>query len=384
MRGCVASLVQVSFCASKLFGLKRLSKLFQSLLNQHTAPAVTKRLLKLLMPKVLGPALSAIILIASYTLTTGAEAQNGVKNIEKPLAWPSRPVHIIVGFPGGSSPDLTARILAEPLSRALGQPIIIDNRPGASGNIATDLIAKARDDHTLGIVINGNLTSAKMLYPRLPYDPTLDFAPISLLTTAPMVLVSGAGQPQGAAFFKVAQQNGDRWNYGSVGNGSVSHLGMELIKSTRQGLLAVHIPFSGNPQVVTALIGEQIQMALMPPGIAMPQVRAGRLTAVGLTSGRSALVPDVAPLADTGLPGLENINLEVWNALVGPSTLSKAAQNRLAVEIPRIMRDPETRQKFFTQGWQAVGTSAEGLTNRLRKETASLGHIIKTRDIRLD
>ena len=122
----------------------------------------------------------------------------------------------------------------------------------------------------------------------------------------------------------------------------------------------------------------------MPPGIAMPQVRAGRLTAVGLTSGRSALVPDVAPLADTGLPGLENINLEVWNALVGPSTLSKAAQNRLAVEIPRIMRDPETRQKFFTQGWQAVGTSPDGLRSRLKDESALLGNIIQTRGIKLE
>ena len=364
--------------------LKRSLKLLQSLVNQQTAPAVTNRLFKPLVPKPLKTALFTIIFIASYALGTGAKAQNDVKNDEKTLAWPTRPVHIIVGFPGGSSPDLTARILAEPLSRALGQPVIIDNRPGASGNIATDLVAKARDDHTLGIVINGNLTSAKMLYPGLPYDPSVDFTPISLLTTAPMVLVSGAGQPKGAAFFKLAQQNGDRWNYGSVGNGSVSHLGMELIKSTQQGLQAVHIPFSGNPQVVTALIGKQIQLALMPPGIAMPQVRTGRLTAVGLTSGRSALVPDVAPLADTGLPGLENIDLEVWNALVGPSTLSKAAQNRLALEIPRLMRDPDTRQKLFTQGWQAVGTSAEGLTNRLRKETASLGHIIKTRGIRLD
>ena len=326
----------------------------------------------------------AIILIATCVLGSGARAQNSTQNSEKTGSWPSRPVHLIVGFPGGSSPDLTARILAEPLARALGQPVIIDNRPGASGNIAADMVAKASDDHTLGIVINGNLTSAKLLYSKLPYDPSIDFTPISLLTTAPMVLVSGAGQPQGAAFFKAAEQNGDRWNYGSVGNGSVAHLGMELIKSTSKGLLPVHVPFSGNPQVVTALIGGQIQMALMAPGIAMPQVRAGRLTAIGLTSGRSALVPDVPSLADTGLPGLANINLEVWNALVGPRNLSKAAQDRLAIEVPRIMRDPETRQKLFSQGWQAVGTSAEGLANRLQKETASLGHIIKTRDIRMD
>ena len=289
-----------------------------------------------------------------------------------------------MGFPGGSSPDLTARTLAEPLSRALGQPVIVENRPGASGNIAADMVAKATDDHTLGIVINGNLTSAKLLYPRLPYDPAKDFTPVSLLTTAPMVLVAPAGQPEGTAFFAAARAGGERWNYGSVGTGSLAHLGMELIKSRSAGLLPVHVPFSGNPQVVTALLGGQIQMALMAPGVAMPQVRAGKLVAIGITSGRSALLSDVAPLADTREAGLKSISLEVWNALVGPANLSKAAQARLGIEVPRIIRDTDTRQKLFNQGWQAVGTSPEGLRTRLKEETATMGNIIQTRGVKLE
>lgn len=345
---------------------------------------MNKKFFKSLAKKGLMHSISAIVLIAAGAYGTVANAQNDSKSGVKPAAWPTRPVRLIVGFPGGSSPDLTARILSEPLSRALGQPVVIDNRPGASGNIAADMVAKASDDHTLGIVINGNLTSAKLLYPKLPYDPAVDFTPVSLLTIAPMVLVSGPGQPAGAAFFKLARQQGDRWNYGSVGTGSVAHLGMELLKSTQKGLQAVHIPFAGNPQVVTALIGGQVQMALMAPGVAMPQVRAGRLTAIGLTSGRSVLVPDVAPLSETGLRGLADVQLEVWNALVGPRTLSKAARDRLAVEVPRIIRDADIRQKLFNQGWQAVGSSAEGLTAKLQQETASLGQIIKTRDIRMD
>ena len=328
--------------------------------------------------------LTAMLLVACSLYANCARSQNSPQKTVPDAAWPTRAVRLLVGFPGGSSPDLTARTLAEALSKALGQPVIVENKPGASGNIAADQVAKAVDDHTLGIVINGNLTSAKLLYPKLPYDPAKDFTLISLLTTAPLVLVAPAGQPQGAAFFNAARQGGKSWNYGSVGNGSVAHLGMELIKSNSPGLLPEHIPFSGNPQVVTALLGGQIQLALMAPSVAMPQVRAGKLVAIGLTSGRSTLVADVAPLADTGEAGLKKVNLEVWNALVGPANLSKAAQARLGEEVTRIIRDPDVRQKLFSQGWQAVGTSPEGLKSRIQQETALLGSIINTRGIKID
>jgi tripartite-type tricarboxylate transporter receptor subunit TctC len=296
-------------------------------------------------------------------------------------AWPTKPVRILVGFPGGSTPDMAARTLAEPLSRALGQPVVIENKPGASGNIAADQVAKAADDHTLGVVINGNLTSAKLLYPKLPYDPAKDFAPISLLATAPLVLVAPANEPGGADFFAAARQGGTQWNYGSVGNGSVAHLGMELLKSRVPGLTPVHVPFAGNPQVVTAMLGGQIQMALIPPGVAMPQVRAGKLKAIGLAGGRSSLVPEVPPLADAGVA---NVNLEVWTALIGPANLSKAAQARLAQEVPHIIRDADTRQKLFNQGWQAIGTSPDGLKSRVKEEAAILGGIIQSRGIKLE
>ncbi|MES2978190.1 MAG: tripartite tricarboxylate transporter substrate binding protein [Pseudomonadota bacterium] len=296
-------------------------------------------------------------------------------------AWPTRPVKIIVGFPGGSTPDMSARTLAEPLSRALGQPVIVENRTGASGNIAADLVAKATDDHTLGVVINGNLTSAKLLYPALPYDPARDFQLISLLTTAPLLLVAPADQASGAAFFEAARRGGSSWNYGSVGTGSVAHLGIELLKSRVPGLNAVHVPFGGNPQVLTALLGGQVQMALIPPGIAMPQVRAGKLKAIGLAGGRSALVPEVGPLSDAGV---KDFNLEVWTALIGPARLAPAAVARLAQEVPRILRDADTRQKLFNQGWQAVGTSPEGLKGRISEETRLLGDIIRSRGVKLE
>ncbi|HVR53215.1 MAG TPA: tripartite tricarboxylate transporter substrate binding protein [Pseudorhodoferax sp.] len=295
-------------------------------------------------------------------------------------SWPTRPVRLLVGFPGGSTPDMAARALAEPLSRALGQPVVVENKAGASGNIAADQVAKATDDHTLGVVINGNLTSAKLLNPKLSYDPLKDFSEISLLATAPLVLVAAPQLPDGAAFFAAMRQAGEKANYGSVGAGSVAHLGMELLKA-KAGIAPVHVPYSGNPAVVTAIMGEQVQMALVPPGVAMPQVHAGKLKAIGVTSGRSALVPDVAPLADAGV---KDFNLEVWTALVGPASLSKAAQARLAAEVPRIMREPDTRTRLLNQGWQAVGTSSEGLRQRVKEEAALLGGIIRAQNISVE
>lgn len=295
--------------------------------------------------------------------------------------WPTRPVRLIVGFPAGSTPDISARALADALTKSLGQAVFVENKPGASGNIAADQVAKSRDDHTLGVVINGNLTSAKMLYPKLGYDPAKDFSLISLLTTAPLVLVAPPNLPGGAEFFAAARAAGSQWNYGSVGLGSVGHLGMELLQSKVGKMSAVHVPYPGNPQIVNGMLGGQVQMALVPPGIAMPLVHSGKLRAIGLTGGRSTLVPDVAPLSDAGV---RDFKLEVWTALVGPASLSKAAQQRLSVAVPQAMREGPTRQILFNQGWTAVGTSPEGLRSRIQEETALLGGIISTHAIKLE
>jgi tripartite-type tricarboxylate transporter receptor subunit TctC len=295
--------------------------------------------------------------------------------------WPRRTVKLMVGFPGGSTPDMAARILAEPMARALGQPVVVENRPGASGNIAADQVAKATDDHTLGVLINGNLTSAPLLNKALPYKPERDFTLLSLLTTAPLVLVARPDLPAGTAFFQAGAVAGDKWSYGSVGIGSVGHLGMELLAS-RSGIRPVHVPYPGNPQVVNALIAGQIQLALIPPGLAMPQVRAGKLKAIGLsTRGRSTLVPELAPLVEAGVVGFD---VDVWTALVGPARLPAAAQARLAALVPELVRDADTRQKLFNVGWQAVGSAPEALRSRVRFETATLGGIILMRNIKAE
>ncbi|WP_246316125.1 Bug family tripartite tricarboxylate transporter substrate binding protein [Tepidicella baoligensis] len=295
-------------------------------------------------------------------------------------AWPSRPVRLLVGFPPGSSPDLMARTIAEPLAQALGQPVVVENRPGAGGNVAADAVARADDGHTLGLLINGNMTIAKILNPATPYDPLTDLAPVSLLATSPLVLTAGAQVPgDAAAILAAGRAAGARWNYGSPGVGTVAHIGMEMFKGAA-GWQAVHVPYPGNPQVINAMMQGDVQVALLPPGLAMPQVQAGKLKAVGLTSaGRSALVPQVASLAELGLSGFQ---MEIWNAVAAPARMNPKHIQRVSAALAEIVRRPEIRDKIFALGWQVAGTSAEGLANRVRVDTARMRDVIERHNIR--
>lgn len=293
--------------------------------------------------------------------------------------WPTRPLKFLVGFPAGSSPDLMARTLAEPLAQALGQPVIVENRVGAGGNIAADAVVRATDGHTIGLMINGNLTIAKILNPATPYDPLTDLQPVSLIAVSPLVLAAPVGAPAGKAFFDQAKAQGDKLNYGTPGMGTVAHLGMELLKG-KAGIAPVHVPYPGNPQVITALISGQVQMALLPPGLAMAQVRGGKLQAIGVTSaGRSSVVPELPSLAEVGVPGLQ---LEIWNAVAAPVAMPKAHVQMLATLLADIVRRADVRQKILNQGWQVAGTSPEGLAKRVAVDTAAMTDVIRKNGIK--
>lgn len=320
----------------------------------------------------LGRALLALGLAA---VGLGTHAQTG--------SWPSKPVKIIVGFPAGTSPDLVARTLAEPLGRALGQPVVVENRPGAGGNIAADLVAKSTDGHTLGVMINGNLTIAKLLNPKTPYDPARDLSPISLVGTAPLVLAAPAQAAGNTAAEVLAQarSGGNKLSYGSPGVGTVGHLGMELLKA-RAGLEPVHVPYPGYPQVVTAMIAGDIQLSMLPPGLAQAQAAAGKVRLLGVTSpGRSTLAPGVPSLAEAGV---KDFQLEIWNAVAGPASLPQPVVARLSTLLSEIARSSEVRQRLYQQGWQVVGGSSEALALRIKADTATLGRIIAERGIKVD
>ena len=320
--------------------------------------------------------LAALTALSVLTISPNALAADSA-------AWPTKTLRIIVGFPAGSSPDITARTLAEPLAKALGQAVIVENKVGAGGNIAADYVAKATDNHTIGLMINGNMTIAKLLNPQLNYDPLKDLTPISLIGVSPLVLTAPVGSPGTSAqdFFAAARSAGDKWSYGSPGVGTVGHIGMEWLKS-KTGINPVHVPYPGYPQVANAMLGGQLQLSMLPPALALTQIKSGKLRAIGVTSsGRSTLLPDLPSMTEAGVPGF---NLEIWNAIAAPNSLPKPVATRLSALFSEIVRSPEMRQKLFQQGWQVAGTSSEGLANRVKADTALLGGVIATRGIKAE
>src|SRR5690606_29727773 len=202
-------------------------------------------------------------------------------------AWPEKPIQMIVPFPAGSSPDILARAIAEPLAKDLGQAVVVDNKPGAGGNIGTRAASKAKPDgYTLLYTINGPLVTAPTLYKKtLGYDPLRDLAPVSLVGTSPNVLVVPGSLPVNNVkdFVALVKSRGNSLNYGSVGPGSSAHLAMEMFKESA-GVDLAHIPYSGFPQVITAIIGGDVQAGFMVPAIAVPQARDGKVKLLAVTS----------------------------------------------------------------------------------------------------
>ncbi|MBA4344701.1 MAG: ABC transporter substrate-binding protein [Methylibium sp.] len=291
--------------------------------------------------------------------------------------WPTRPIKLVVPFPGGSSPDIIARAIAEPLAQALGQAIVIDNRPGAGGNIGTAAVAKAEPDgYTLLFTIQGPLVTAPLLARKLPYDPFKDLQPVGLVATSPNVLVVDPklGANTLADFVRIAKEKKGQLNYGSVGNGSAAHLAMESFKS-RAGIELTHVPYQGFPQVVNAILAGQVQAGFMVPAIAMGQVRAGKLKALGVTSlGRVGALPEFAPLAEQGYAGFEAIS---WQAMLAPAGTPPAIIQRLSTELVRIIRSDEVRSKMLNQYFSAAATTPDALAALMQSESRRWGQMIK-------
>jgi len=291
--------------------------------------------------------------------------------------WPAKTVRIIVPFPPGSSPDLVARMLSDKLAQALGQPVIIENKPGAGGNLGTGIVAKAAPDgYTLGLSIPGPLAVNTVLYKKMEYDPFKELAPITLVALSPNVLVvdprMGVNSVQ--EFVDYVKARPGKLNYGSVGNGSASHLTMELLKM-RSGLDIVHVPYPGSPQVNTAILSGQVQAGFVVPATAMPLAQSGRLKALAVTSSvRSVVVPELPTVAEAGYPGFES---SAWIGMVAPARTPKAIIDRLSRELVTIIRSQEVREKMHRIFFQPVGTAPEGLSKLMRSERDRWARVIK-------
>ncbi len=296
--------------------------------------------------------------------------------------WPSRPIKLVVPFPPGSSPDYIARLVAEPLARALGQPVVIDNKPGAGGEIGTGAVARATPDgYTLLFTSQGPLVTAPMLKKGLNYDPSRDLAPVTLVATSPNVLVvePKLGANTLADFVRIAKEKNGQLNYGSVGIGSASHLAMEWFK-TRAGIELVHVPYQGFPQVVGAILAGEVQAGFMVPSIAMGQIRAGKLKPLGVTTlGRSASLPDYPSLNEQGYADFEAIS---WQAVLAPAATPKAIVDRVASELIRIVKSDEVRGKMLSQYFSAAGTAPEALAGLMKSERERWAKVIKAAGVK--
>src|SRR6187549_682955 len=225
--------------------------------------------------------------------------------------WPTKPVKIVVPFGAGSTPDVVARLIADHLQKKLGQPFVIDNKPGASGNIGTDAVAKAAPDGaTIGISIGGPLAINTLLFSKLPYDPKTDIAPITQLVTQPSALAvnSKVMVNSVAELIALLKREPGKYNFGSIGNGSLSHLAMEAI-ALRSGTQVVHIPYPGSPQAMTAVIRGDVQMACLPAIAVTPHAGSDKVKILAVsTAKRSALLPDIPTLKESGI----DVEADAW------------------------------------------------------------------------
>ncbi|WP_265922151.1 Bug family tripartite tricarboxylate transporter substrate binding protein [Cupriavidus nantongensis] len=291
--------------------------------------------------------------------------------------WPARPLRMVVPFPPGSSPDLIARILTEKLAAALGQPVVVENRPGAGGNIGTGMVARAAPDgYTLLFTINGPLVTAPTLSRNLNYDPFRQLAPVTLVATSPNVLVVDARLPVHnlREFVALARSRAGELNYGSPGNGSASHLAMEQLKAMA-GVDLQHVPYAGFPQITAAMVGGQVQAAFMVPAIAMPQVNAGKLRVLAVTTtGRTAVLPSVPTVAESGYPGFEAIS---WQAVLAPAGTPQAVIDRLYRELVAIIGSADVRDRMRAQYFVPAGTAPASLRQTMASEKARWDKVIR-------
>jgi tripartite-type tricarboxylate transporter receptor subunit TctC len=333
------------------------------------------------MPAVLASTCSASLARGLAATAAALAVLHGGPAVAQGADWPTRPLKVIIGYPPGSSPDVTGRLVVEPLARALGQPVVVENRPGAGGAVGTDAIAKATDGHTIGVAGNGPLTTAALLNAKLAYRAS-DLGPLALIGTSPLVWVAAKGTTaKPAEIIAQARAAGDKLAYGSIGAGSGGHLGMELIKQ-QLGFNALHAPYPGGPQILTAIIGGTVHMTLLPPSTVMPQVSAGRLEAIAVSSAkRSPLAPTLPSMEEIGAKG---VDIEVWNAFVAPAGMSPKHRARLAAELGRIIGTREVRQALLVQGWKDGEPGAEALAKRIRADTKAYADLIASKGIRIE
>ncbi|RYF39914.1 MAG: tripartite tricarboxylate transporter substrate binding protein [Comamonadaceae bacterium] len=310
-------------------------------------------------------AVSALLLAAAVPAGT-AHAQGG--------AWPTKPIRIVVTFPPGGAPDTLGRVLADKWG-ALGQPVTVDNKPGAGGNIGADFVAKAAGDgHTLVIGTVGTHGINPALYAKMPYDHVRDFTPISFLASTPNLLVVNKSVPASNVKELVELAKKQPLSFGSSGSGTSIHLSGELF-NTMAGVKMQHIPYKGRAQAIPDLLGGRIQMIFDNMPSALPLVKSGELKALGVTSAtRSPAAPNIPTIAESGLAGFEATS---WFALLGPAGMPRDMQLRMSQETARVLALPDVKEKLATLGLDPNPGTPEALMSLMQAETIKWARVVK-------
>jgi tripartite-type tricarboxylate transporter receptor subunit TctC len=298
--------------------------------------------------------------------------------------YPTRSIKMIVPFPPAGSTDISARAVAGKLGERLGQAVIIENKPGAGGNIGTDVAAKAPPDgYTIIVGTVGTHAINSSLYSKMPYDNIRDFAPVVLLSTTPNVLVMSPSFPANsvADVIRLAKSKPGELNFASSGAGTSIHLSGEMFKSMA-GLDMTHIPYKGSAPMLIDLMSGQVNMAFDNLSASMVHIKAGKLKALATTGAtRSAALPDLPTVSEAGLPGYESTS---WNAVFAPAGTPREVIDKLNREINAILQSPETRKYFSEQGAEAGGGTPEQLGALVRSETVKWSKVVKDSGAKVD
>jgi len=318
--------------------------------------------------------IACILAAALLAVSTFAQAQ----------AWPARPIRYIVPFAPGGTTDILGRMVAAGLAPALGQPVVVENKPGQAGSVGSAELARAAPDgYTLG---GGTISSHAInatLYPKLPYDPVKDFAPITMLATLPNMLIVHPSLNVSSVreLVELLKANPNRFSFGSAGNGTSQHISGELFK-IMTGTQMQHIPYKGSGPMIPDLIAGTIQLSFENITTAYPQVKGGKLKALAVTSAqRSFVAPDVPAMAEAGLPGYD---ITSWQAMFAPAGTPREIVARLHAATVKILRMPENRDKLSQLGLEPGGMAPDELAALIRAEIPRLGKVVKESGARVD
>ena len=307
-----------------------------------------------------------VVALATLSFTPGAFAQT----------WPDRPIKLIVPFGPGSFPDMVARVVGEKMAANLGQPIVVDNRPGAGGNLGTEAVVRSKPDgYTLLLHSVANATS-KALYGNLSFDPLKDLKPVTQLAGVGNVVVVSPSLPVSnlSELIELANKKPNGLSFASGGNGTTAHLAGELLRSITKAHF-VHIPYTNFGQALTDVMGGQPDFVIpnLPPTV--PQIKGGKLKPIAVTSSkRSALLPNVPTIAESGVKGYEVLS---WNGIAAPAGTPDAIVDRLHAEAVKALKDPKVQQRLAEQGADSVGSSPAEYDAFIRSETEKWARVIK-------